>query len=120
MSTAWEDVKHLPWKEIQAIPVENWRACYQDAWTNTSHKTRDIDFMGTGVPAIVRFDLQDANKKCKTLVQVQPFGQLHYTCVLEDKTERPKWIASGVLNREAQNSQCVQPNQSLRGGAKSN
>jgi hypothetical protein len=45
--------------------------------------------MGTGVPAIVRFDLQDANKKCKTLVQVQPFGQLHYTCVLEDKTERP-------------------------------
>ena len=90
VSTAWEDVKHLPWKEIQAIPVENWRVCYQDAWTNTSHKTRDIDFMGTGVPAIVRFDLQDANKKCKTLVQVQPFGHLHYTCVLEDKTERPK------------------------------
>ena len=90
VSTAWEDVKHLPWKEIQAIPVELWLACYKDSWTNHNSKTREPDFMGTGVPAIVRFDMQDANKKCSTLVQVQPYGQLHYTCALENKAERQR------------------------------
>jgi hypothetical protein len=90
VKTSWEDVKHLPWKEVQAIPYATYQACYKSSWTNTGDKIRDPSFMGTDVPAIVRFDLQKANKNCKTLLQVQPYGQLHYTCVLEDKTERAR------------------------------
>ncbi len=91
--SAWEDVKRLPWREIQAMPLRIHEACYSDTFTNDGQRTFDENFMGTGVKARVRFDLQKANRHRKTLLQIQPFGQLHYTCQLGDKDER----SSGAL-----------------------
>ncbi len=91
--STWEDVKRLPWREIQSMPLRIHEACYSDTFTNDGQRTFDENFMGTGVKARVRFDLQKANRHCKTLLQIQPFGQVHYTCQLEDKDER----SSGAL-----------------------
>lgn len=89
ISTEWKDVRKLPWKEIQAIPMSVFEACYKESFVLSS-RTLDKDFMGLGVEAVVRLDLQRNNKKCRSLVHTQPYGQLHYTCTLEDKDEREK------------------------------
>ena len=70
------------------MPLRIHEACYSDPFTNDGQRTFDDNFMGTGVKARVRFNLQKANRNYKTLLQIQPFGQLHYTCQLEDKDER--------------------------------
>lgn len=98
--SGWEEVKHLPWLETQAIPIRVHEACYKETHNSTNPLTLDEDFMGTGIAAKVRFDLQAGNRRKKCLVQIQPYGQLHYTCQLEDKEERTK---GAILPEEALN-----------------
>ena len=92
VDTSWEAVKHLPWREVVALPVASYQAFYAEAFTNTRGETRDLDFMNSGLCAIVKLHLQDANKRQKTLLQVHPYGQLHYTCTMEDANERTRGV----------------------------
>ena len=50
----WENVKRLPWREIQSIPLRIHEACYSDTFPNDDQRTFDDNFMGTGVKARVR------------------------------------------------------------------
>ena len=88
VDTSWEAVKRLPWREVTALPIPTFQAFYAKDYTNDNHRTRETNFMGSGLAAIVRLDLQDANKRQKAALQVQPFGQLHYTCQMETAMER--------------------------------
>ena len=83
VSTAWDDVWHLPWKQVEALPLSVFEAVYKNDFTNTSSATRDKNFMGTGVEAVVRLDLQEGNTYSKGLIVNQPYGMLQYTCVTD-------------------------------------
>ena len=92
VDTSWEAVKRLPWLEVQALPIPTFQAFYAKDFTNKSRLTRDFNFMNSGLAAVVRLDLQDANLRQKTAIQRHPFGTLHYTCQLDSKLERRQGV----------------------------
>ena len=97
VSTAWEDVWHLPWKPVEALPVHVYESVYAKDYTNTSPQIHEANFMGSGIPAVVNLHLQSANKNRKELVVKQPFAQLQYTCMV-DKEEK---TTGALFPREA-------------------
>ena len=89
VDTSWETVKKLPWKEVTALPLATYHKFYEKDYTNKRMSSiLDQDFMGSGLRAIVRLDLQKSNNNKPSLVQVQPYAQLHYTCEVESQLER--------------------------------
>ena len=80
----------LPWKEVLALPLPVYESVYKHVYGNTSRHVWDDNFMGSNIPAMVRLDLQRANRNHRLLLQQQPYGQLHYTCMLEDGGERER------------------------------
>mmetsp|Transcript_8107 Transcript_8107/g.23260 ORF Transcript_8107/g.23260 Transcript_8107/m.23260 type:complete len:100 (+) Transcript_8107:165-464(+) len=50
--------------------MATFNAFYKDALTNRSHRTQIDDFMGFDVHAVMRVDLQPANKSFRALIQV--------------------------------------------------
>ena len=88
LGSSWKDVRGLPWKEVKALPLNTYSKFYEQDFNNRSARTRQADFMGTGLPAVVGLHLQDANFRRPALIQRQPFGQLHYVCTVGSKKER--------------------------------
>ena len=115
--TTWEHARHLLWKPVHALPMSVYRNVYEASYTNTRPITRDPDFMGSGIPAIVRLDLQEANYNQAALVLKQPYAQLQYTCIADpsEKTDGARFPQE-ALDRIERHMELVQLGKSMVNG----
>lgn len=85
VATTWDHAKYMAWKPVEALPLLTVNTFYKDSFTIDRPITRDTNFMGTNVEAVVRLDKQKSNRKSKALLQNAVYNpnHVHYVFQLE-------------------------------------